>query len=122
MIESALDSNYRAIINELCPELTSSKTGEPLHCKKLPFLRNIITVGYVQQGCLTFEEAMKRADSVTEEKLDSMAQHVKPDDVKAVTVNVLHHRLNLTGEAKIRKENTDSIITSLMLSVKVPME
>jgi fatty-acyl-CoA synthase len=81
MIESALDSNYRAIINELCPELTSSKTGEPLHCKKLPFLRNIITVGYVQQGCLTFEEAMKRADSVTEEKLDSMAQHVKPDDV-----------------------------------------
>ena len=48
--------------------------------------------------------------------------HVKPDDVKAVTVNVLHHRLNLTGEAKIRKENTDSIITSLMLSVKVPME
>ena len=48
--------------------------------------------------------------------------HVKPDDVKAVTVNVLHHRLNLTGEAKIRKENTDSIITSLMLAVKVPME
>ncbi len=48
--------------------------------------------------------------------------HVRPDDVKAVTVNVLHHRLNLTGEAKIRKENTDSIITSLMLAVKVPME
>lgn len=48
--------------------------------------------------------------------------HVIPDDVKAVTVNVLHHRLNLTGEAKIRKENTDSIITSLMLAVKVPME
>ena len=48
--------------------------------------------------------------------------HVKPDDVKAVTVNVLHHRLNLTGEAKIRKENTDSIITALMLAVKVPME
>ena len=48
--------------------------------------------------------------------------HVRPDDVKAVTVNVLHHRLNLTGEAKIRKENTDSIITALMLAVKVPME
>lgn len=48
--------------------------------------------------------------------------HVRPDDVKAVTVNVLHHRLNLTGEAKIRKENTDSIIMALMLAVKVPME
>ena len=81
MIESALDSNYRAIINELCPEICETKTGEPLHCKKLPFLRNVITVGYVQQGCLTFEEAMKRADSVSSEMLDSMAAHVKPDDV-----------------------------------------
>ncbi len=81
MIESALDSNYRAIINELCPEIASSKAGEPLHCKKLPFLRNVITVGYVQQGCLTFEEAMKRADSVPVETLEAMAQRVKPDDV-----------------------------------------
>ena len=81
MIESALDSNYRAIINELCPEISESKAGEPLHCKKLPFLRNVITVGYVQQGCLTFEEAMKRADSVPVETLEAMAQRVKPDDV-----------------------------------------
>ena len=81
MIENALDSNYRAIINELCPEISESKAGEPLHCKKLPFLRNVITVGYVQQGCLTFEEAMKRADSVPVETLESMAQRVKPDDV-----------------------------------------
>ena len=81
MIENALDSNYRAIINELCPEICDSKPGTPLHCRKLPFLRNVITVGYAQQGCLTFEEAMKRADSVPEETLDSMAQRVKPDDV-----------------------------------------
>ena len=81
MIESALDSNYRAIINELCPEICETRTGDPLHCKKLPFLRNVITVGYVQQGCLTFEEAMKRADSVSVELLDSMSQRVKPDDV-----------------------------------------
>ena len=81
MIESALDSNYRAIINELCPEICETKAGAPLHCRKLPFLRNVITVGYVQQGCLTFEEAMKRADSVPVETLESMAQRVKPDDV-----------------------------------------
>ena len=81
MIESALDSNYRSIINELCPEISETKTGDQLHCRKLPFLRNVITVGYVQHGCLTFEEAMKRADSVPEETLLSMAQHVKPDDV-----------------------------------------
>jgi len=81
MIESALDSNYRAIINELCPEISETRTGEPLHCKRLPFLRNIITVGYVQQGCLTFEETFKRADSVTRETLESMKQRVRPDDV-----------------------------------------
>ena len=81
MIESALDSNYRSIINELCPEIMASKAGNPLHCKKLPFLRNVITVGYVQQGCLTFEEAFRRADSVSQETLESMKQKVRPDDV-----------------------------------------
>lgn len=81
MIESALDSNYRSIINELCPEICETRTGTPLHCKKLPFLRNVITVGYAQQGCLTFEEAMKRADSVPVETLDAMAKSVKTDDV-----------------------------------------
>ncbi|MBR4953683.1 MAG: AMP-binding protein, partial [Oscillospiraceae bacterium] len=43
-IEYAQDSNYREIINELCPEIAQSKPGQPLHCKRLPFLRNVITV------------------------------------------------------------------------------
>ncbi len=81
MIESALDSNYRSIINELCPEIATTPAGEALHCRRLPFLRNVITVGYAQPGCLTFEEAMNRADSVQKEKLLSMAQRVRPDDV-----------------------------------------
>ena len=47
---------------------------------------------------------------------------VKPDDVKAVTVNVLHHRLSLTSEAKMRKENVDRLLTGLVLKAKIPME
>lgn len=47
---------------------------------------------------------------------------VKPDDVKAVAVNVLHHRLTLTGEARIKNEDVDSIVKSLVLAVKIPME
>ena len=47
---------------------------------------------------------------------------VKPDDIKEVAVNTLHHRLSLTPEAKIRKDNIDTIIKSLVLKVKVPME
>ena len=81
MIESCLDSNYREIINELCPEIAVSKAGEPLHCKKLPFLRNVITVGFSQSGCLTFEEAMERAEGTSKEKLQEYASRVKPDDV-----------------------------------------
>ena len=81
MIESCLDSNYREIIRELCPEIAGSKAGEPLHCKKLPFLRNVITVGFSQSGCLTFEEAMERAEGTPVEKLREYAAQVKPDDV-----------------------------------------
>ena len=47
---------------------------------------------------------------------------VKPDDVKAVAIPVLHHRLTLTPEAKIRKENTDRLLGELVLRAKVPME
>ncbi len=48
--------------------------------------------------------------------------YVKPDDVKAVTVNVLHHRLSLTPEARIRKADTDRILTELMLKARIPVE
>ena len=81
MIESCLDSNYRGIINELCPELATTKAGEPLHCKRLPFLRNVITVGFKQPGSLTFEEAMARKDLVSPEQVARMAAAVRPNDV-----------------------------------------
>ena len=81
MIESALDSDYKKIINELCPEIEESEAGEPLHCKKLPFLRNVITVGYRQKGCLTFDEAMSRCELVPRETVLAMADEVRPDDV-----------------------------------------
>ena len=81
MIDSCLDSNYQQIINDLCPEIKNTPAGKPLHCKKLPFLRNVITVGFKQPGCLTFDEAMERADLVPQEELNRMAAKVRPDDV-----------------------------------------
>ena len=81
MIESCLDSDYRGIINELCPEIAKTKAGEPLHCKRLPFLRNVITVGFQQPGCLTFDEAMGRYEATSPEQLARMAAAVRPDDV-----------------------------------------
>jgi len=81
MIDSAVDSNYREIINEICPEIKNAKPGEPLHCKKLPFLRNVITVGFNMPGCLNFDEAMDRADLVPQSEVDRMAAAVRTDDV-----------------------------------------
>ena len=81
MIESCLDSDYRSIINEICPEIATAKPGQPLHCKRLPFLRNVITVGFRQPGCLTFEQAMARCELVSQETVAQMAAAVRPDDV-----------------------------------------
>ena len=81
MIESCLDSDYKSIINALCPELATTKPGEPLHCKRLPFLRNVITAGFRQPGSLTFEQAMDRAEMIAPEQVARMAAAVRPDDV-----------------------------------------
>ncbi len=81
MIESCLDSNYKEIINALCPELQHTVPGEPLHAKRLPFLRNVITVGFRQTGCLDFEEAMARHTLISREQVSRMAAEVKPSDV-----------------------------------------
>lgn len=46
---------------------------------------------------------------------------VKPDDVKAVAVNVLHHRITLTPEARIANENIDNILANLVVLANVPV-
>ena len=47
--------------------------------------------------------------------------HVQPDDVKAVAINILHHRLTLTQEARIRNEDTDNILKGLLVKARVPV-
>ena len=81
MIERTPDSDYRGIINELCPEIASAVPGKPLHAKRLPFLRNVITVGFRMSGCLTFDEAMAFGRKVPLEEVYRMAAHVRPGDV-----------------------------------------
>ena len=61
MTDGYKDSNYVEIIKELCPELAETESGKPLYAKRLPFLRNVITVDSEQPGCLTWDAAMDRA-------------------------------------------------------------
>ena len=46
---------------------------------------------------------------------------VKPDDIKAVAINTLHHRISLTYEAKIAKEDIDKLLKAIIVKAKVPM-
>lgn len=46
---------------------------------------------------------------------------VKPDDVKAVAMHVLVHRLALSSEARIQKADTRLVLRSLLLKAKVPV-
>ncbi|MBO7318609.1 MAG: AMP-binding protein, partial [Clostridia bacterium] len=81
LIESYRDSHYSDIIGELCPELENTKPGQPLHCRRLPFLRNVITVGFKKKGCLTWEEAIERSENVPVEEVYRIAANVSPNDV-----------------------------------------
>lgn len=69
MIDGYKDSDYVGIIKELCPELETAEAGKPLYMKRLPFLRNIITIDSKQKGCLTWNEALALADRVPIEEV-----------------------------------------------------
>ena len=81
MIERSQDSDYAASIRELCPELEQTPAGAPLHAKRLPFLRNVVTVGFRMKGCMTWDEMIARSSAVPTEQLHRMAARVDIHDV-----------------------------------------
>ncbi len=81
MTEGAKDCRYGDIIAELCPELETLRPGTPLHARRLPFLRNVITVGYRQKGCMEWTDAVSRSVQVPVEEVLRMAAGVNKNDV-----------------------------------------
>ena len=81
MIDGYKDSDYVGIMKELCPELETAKKGQPLHIRRLPFLRNIITVDSEQPGCYTWEESVALADQVPVEEVYRRANAINKHDV-----------------------------------------
>lgn len=73
-------SNYLEIINDLAPELKTSKPGE-LHAKALPELRWVIRLGTEKTpGMLNFDEVSQRATNSQHERLKELAQTLQFDD------------------------------------------
>ena len=81
MIDGYKDSDYVGVIKTLCPELEYSSPLKPLHCKRLPFLRRIITVSSRQKGCLTWEEALETGLRIPPEEAQRRAAETRPGHV-----------------------------------------
>jgi len=81
MVDGYKDSDYIAIIKELCPELEGHDPFQPLHTRKFPFLRNVITVESRQEGCLTWEDALSMADRVDPSEVTRRAAAINKHDV-----------------------------------------
>ncbi|MCL2106103.1 MAG: AMP-binding protein [Oscillospiraceae bacterium] len=81
MIDGFKDSDYAGIIRGLCPELEGLEKGAPLHAKRLPFLRNIVTVGFELPGCRNWEEAMAISGQTPQEEVLRRAALIRAGDV-----------------------------------------
>ena len=129
MIEYCKDINYKEIIEELCPELKTLTPGKPLYSKNLPFLRNVVTVGFNMDGCLTYEEMLSRASLVPREEVRRRASLVKPDDVCNMQYTsgttgfpkgvMLTHR-NIVNNGKTIGDRMD-LSTADRMMIQVPM-
>ena len=129
MIEDCKDSNYKEIMEELCTELENLEPGKPLYSKNLPFLRNIITVGFTMKGCLTWDQMLLRAESVPYEEVRRRASLVKPDDVcnmqytsgtTGFPKGVMLTHNNIINDGKIIGDRMD-LSTADRMMIQVPM-
>ncbi len=129
MIEDCKDINYKEIIEELCPELQTMQPGEPLYSKNLPFLRNVVTVGFSMDGCLTWEQMLQRSALVPQEEVRRRASLVKPDVVCNMQYTsgttgfpkgvMLTHR-NIVNNGKTIGDRMD-LSTADRMMIQVPM-
>ena len=129
MIDHYKDINYEEIIEELCPELRELEPGSPLYAKKLPFLRNVVSVGFHMPGCLEWKEMIAKGASVPAEEVRRRASLVKPSDVANMQYTsgttgfpkgvMLTHN-NIINNGKIIGDRMDMSTADKMM-IQVPM-
>ncbi len=129
MTQGAKDTNYGDIVARLCPELENTKEGEQVHSKRLPFLRNVITVGFKQKGCMTWNQALEFASRVPLSEVHRMAALVDKDDVcnmqytsgtTGFPKGVMLTHYNIVNDGKCIGDRMD-LSTADRMMVQVPM-
>lgn len=81
MGDGVKDSDYVAIIGELCPELKTMEKGDTLFSERLPMLRNVITIESKRQGCWTWNDAIEKSNEVPAERIYELSSQLHKDDV-----------------------------------------
>ena len=129
MIENNKDNSYKDTVLGLCPELLNTKKGEQLHSKELPFLRNVITVGFEMPGCLTFEEATAKSEEVPQTEMLRIAATVDKNDVANMQYTsgttgfpkgVMLTHYNMVNNGKCIGDRMD-LSTADRMMIQVPM-
>ncbi len=75
------DINYLEIIDQLAPEMATAEDPTDLHLKRLPFLRNVVSVDGPHPGCVTWDEALELGKKIPVEEVYRRASMVEKDDV-----------------------------------------
>ena len=129
MIDHYKDINYKKIVQELCPELETLESGRALYSENLPFLRNIVTVGFSAKGCITWDEMLEKGESIPREEVRRRASLVKPSDVANMQYTsgttgfpkgVMLTHSNILNNGKIIGDRMDMSTADRMM-IQVPM-
>jgi len=129
MTDGYKDSDYVAIIKELVPELADHEAGKPIHSRKLPFLRNIITVQSKQPGCMSWEEANAMAEKTPVDAVYRRAAMINKHDVcnmqytsgtTGFPKGVMLTHYNIVNDGKSIGDRMD-LSTADRMMIQVPM-
>ena len=129
MIEGSKDVRYGEIIHELCPELDAVGEGKPLFSRRLPFLRNVVTVGFEMTGCRRWEDLSRIGEKVPYAEVRHLASLVHPDDVcnmqytsgtTGFPKGVMLTHNNILNDGKIIGDRMD-LSTADRMMIQVPM-
>ncbi|NBX68626.1 MAG: ATPase [Proteobacteria bacterium] len=89
-------------------------SGEEADAKSLEKLRSLIHIGASPRATLFLIRAA-RVNALFEQR-----SFVTPDDVKAIALDILRHRIILNFDAEARGFSTDDVIYQLLETVNVP--
>ncbi|MBE6936598.1 MAG: AMP-dependent synthetase, partial [Ruminococcaceae bacterium] len=129
MIDGYKDSDYVGIIRELVPELEQNEEVKPIHSRKLPFLRNVITIESQQKGCWTWDEAMAQAEKTPVEAVYRRAAMINKHDVcnmqytsgtTGFPKGVMLTHYNIVNDGKSIGDRMD-LSTADRMMIQVPM-